>query len=515
MRAEKRRIDAIGLSLLVGLIAGVVVSLFRFVIVKNLAIITTAFKLARLNWWWLLVLCGWFVVVWAINLRLLADEPDIAGSGIPQIEGMLQGRLNLSWWQLLWKKWLGGSLAIGSGLALGREGPSIMLGALVGSGISAGFKRRGVNMRILVASGAAAGLSAAFNAPLAAALFVLEEIYHNFAGNLLVSCLVSAVSANFISANLFGLKPVLALPQSTVFPLDKYWILIVMGVLLGVLGLLYQYLTLNAGSWLAICHIKKPLAIALPFGATLFVGKFFPSLLGGGHALIETLGETLAANHWQWQALVAIFVVRLAFSTLCYASGLPGGIFFPILSLGAILGAILASLAAAFHLLNAALMVDCVIYAMAGYFACICKAPFTAIILITEMVGSLQHLMPLATVALVAYIVVDLAGGRPIYAALLDKRLAVLPLIEHQCDFMDEIVLAVSVTSPYADKQLREIPLPDNCLLVKIERGQRFVVPKGNSQILSGDLLVFEVPANCRGKMLAQLDEKVNGMKQS
>ncbi|KAA1037570.1 chloride channel protein, partial [Lacticaseibacillus paracasei] len=99
---------------------------------------------------------------------------------IPQVEGQLAGELEMHWWSILWRKFVGGVLALGPGLFLGREGPSIQLGASVGQGLAAGFKLSGTDRRLLIASGSAAGLAAAFNAPIAGTLFVLEEVYHNF-----------------------------------------------------------------------------------------------------------------------------------------------------------------------------------------------------------------------------------------------------------------------------------------------------------------------------------------------
>ena len=110
----------------------------------------------------------------------LAKEPNISGSGIPQVEGQLAGLLEVKWWSVLWRKWIGGVLAIGSGLFLGREGPSIQLGAMVGQGVAKGLHLPKTKERCLLAGGAAAGLANAFNAPIATSLFVVEEIYHNF-----------------------------------------------------------------------------------------------------------------------------------------------------------------------------------------------------------------------------------------------------------------------------------------------------------------------------------------------
>ncbi len=175
------------------------------------------------------------VVAW-----MLKSEPNISGSGIPQVEGQLQGELEFHWWSILWKKFVAGIISIGPGLFLGREGPSIQLGAAVGQGVAQGFKKHGSDRRIMIAAGAAGGLAAAFNAPIAGTMFVLEEVYHNFSPLVWITSLASAVGANFISLNVFGEVPVLHLVYDRPLPVSLYWHLLLLGVLLGVLGFAYQ-----------------------------------------------------------------------------------------------------------------------------------------------------------------------------------------------------------------------------------------------------------------------------------
>lgn len=125
----------------------------------------------------------WVAVLICIGLIisfLVKYNPLISGSGIPQVEGFLSGKLEMSWWRILLAKFVGGVLSIGSGLSLGREGPSVQLGSTVGLGFSRIFKRSHIEENYLVTGGSSAGLAAAFNAPLAGVLFSLEEIHKNF-----------------------------------------------------------------------------------------------------------------------------------------------------------------------------------------------------------------------------------------------------------------------------------------------------------------------------------------------
>ena len=181
---------------------------------------------------------------------LIKSDPDIKGSGIPHVEGELKGLLHPNWWSVIWRKFIGGVLAISSGLMLGREGPSIQLGAMAGKGLSELMKTGRTEQRVLIASGAAAGLSAAFNAPIAGLLFVVEEVYHHFSRMVWITALVASLVANFISLNIFGLKPVLAMPENVSFlGLHQYWIYLLLGLFLGILGYVYEKVVLNMGKF--------------------------------------------------------------------------------------------------------------------------------------------------------------------------------------------------------------------------------------------------------------------------
>ncbi|MDG9688473.1 chloride channel protein, partial [Streptomyces sp. DH18] len=132
---------------------------------------------------------------------MVKNEPMISGSGIPQVEGVLLRELDMTWWKVILGKFFGGVLSIGSGLSLGREGPSVQLGAAIGQGFSKVFRRIKIEEKYLITSGASAGLAAAFNAPLAGAMFALEEVHKNFSPLILLSALSSALSADFIASS--------------------------------------------------------------------------------------------------------------------------------------------------------------------------------------------------------------------------------------------------------------------------------------------------------------------------
>jgi len=504
---EKLRLTAEGI--LVGIISGLIVSMFRWSIAYSLKVFQGLYITARTN---VMLIIGLVVLMIAIAIvvgRLLKKEPDISGSGIPQVEAQLGGEMQMKWWSVLWRKFVGGILSIGPGLFLGREGPSIQLGAAVGQGVGdLTHDNIGVNQRVLIASGAAAGLSAAFSAPIAGAMFVLEEVYHNFSPLVWITSLASAVSANVIALYVFGLQPVLQVPYKYSLPIKYYWHLVVLGIVLGLMGRLYQICTLAMPSVFNLTRLPRYIQCIIPLILIVPLGMWVPQFIGGGNEIIVSLqeyGPSLGL-------MAGLLVIRFVYSMISYGSGVPGGIFLPILNLGAVIGALYAIAMHQMGLLPLYFESNLIIFAMAGYFACIGKAPFTAIILVTEMVGSLKHLMPLAVISLVAYIVVDLLNGAPIYEALKERLNINSNYLNRVSKFNDRLEVPIYEGSSIDGKYIRDIPFPKDILVVAVYRGERQLIPRGDTLIKAGDRLICMVNAGQRAKMSEKLNNLFKGM---
>ncbi len=478
----------LGRAVMIGLLTGLIVSIFRFCIQHILSWVIDCFAYFHHQ---PMMLFPWAIgsLIVALLLGWLSQKyPDIKGSGIPQVEGQLTGQFDEPWWPVLWRKFIGGVISIGSGLFLGREGPSIQLGATVGQGWSELHHQKGIERRVGIASGAAAGLSAAFNAPIASTMFILEEVYHNFSPLVWLSVFVSALCSNMVSLQFFSLKPDLGISYRQPLPLNQYWHLVLLGIVLGLLGRLYQYVILRLPTWSRKVKWFKPAWYpVIPFLLVIPIAWYFPLTLGGGNQLIVSIDQLPVSV----KLFAGLFVLRFVFSMISYGSELPGGIFLPILTLGAIIGGLYAAVAAKWGLLPSRYMDNIIIYAMAGYFACISKAPFTAILLITEMVGSLAFLMPLAIVAVVAYLVVDSLGGAPVYMAMFRnfmKKRPIKPFIG-----FTQVTLAVFAGSYLDGLAVRNYQWPAGCLLTSIYRGDEHITPNGSTIIRAGDTLVVEL----------------------
>lgn len=499
---EKSNLKLMLQALCVGLIAGVVVGFFRYGIGKTEAFWLDLFKKSHQNPLWFIVIVAGLALTGIIAGYFVKQYPHVGGSGIPEVKLQMQGKLTLQWWPILWRKLIGGIMVIGTGLFLGPEGPSLQLGSTIGQGVGQGFKQTKTNSRVLLATGAASGLSAAFGAPLSGALFVLEEIFHNFSPRVWMNALVGAIASNFVVSNLFGQKPALALAYNHSFPMPLYWHLVLLGLILGLLGHLYKLGLFNFKKLYAkITFIPRWLHGLIPLVILMPIMYYLPLITGPGNHLILSLPKSIAYSSWNLVGILAIFyVIRIAFSIVSYDSGLPSGIFLPILTMGALIGATYGLFMVQLGLLPQKLVINLIIFAMAGYFAAIIRAPFTAIILITEMVGSLLHLMPLAVVAFIALLVDQLLGGRPIYdslAAAMEPKSSEKGL----CGEEDQISIPVYESSKLVDEKIEDVKWPDDTLIKVIHRGSQDIIPHGDTVIAAGDLLVLAVDQNRRGQV--------------
>ncbi|EGD47551.1 Cl- channel voltage-gated family protein [Ruminiclostridium papyrosolvens DSM 2782] len=474
----------------VGILTGLLIILYRFSLEKSMEFIKYIYGVLLIKPYLIPIWVGVLVIVGFIVGKIIKAEPMVSGSGIPQVEGVLLRKLKMSWWKVILGKFFGGVLAIGSGLSLGREGPSVQLGAAIGQGFSKIFKRIKLEEKYLITSGASAGLAAAFNAPLAGVMFALEEVHKNFSPLVLLSSLAAALSADYVSSGFFGLKPVLNFKTLNALPLKSYFYIIVLGVVLGALGGLFNKSILMFQTlYSKLRRIPKEFHIIIPMIISILLGLVLPQVLGGGHELITSL---LANGGSPILFLLMLLLAKFLFTMVSYGSGAPGGIFLPLLSIGALIGSIYGFLAVyLFHFENIYIN-SFIILAMAGYFTAVVRAPITGIILITEMTGSFNHLLSLAIVSITAYIVADLLGSKPIYESLLERilrkqgRKVAIGSYKHK----SILEFAICMGSELDGKVIKDIKWPSHCLLVAVKRGEQEIIPKGDTALYAGDYLI-------------------------
>lgn len=454
-------------------------------------------------WGWLVMPLVCAVSAGAAGWLTNRFAPAAAGSGIPHVKGVLMHVRVLNWKRLLPVKFIGGVLAIGAGLSLGREGPTVQMGAALDKAIGEFMRLPRRSRSQLIAAGAGAGLAAAFNAPLAGFIFTLEELQREFSPLTYGTALIAAVVADIVTRTLTGQEPSFRItgyptPSLAVLPLFA-----ILGLLAGLVGVAFNRSLLWAlkasGSMTKVPRWAHPALVGGLAGLLIWV---LPDALGGGHRLAETLltGHYGAVSFLSFLAL--LFVVKFALTVVSYASGVPGGIFAPLLVLGAILGLMTGQVGSVGFPSLAHTPAAFAVVGMAAAFAAIVRAPLTGIVLILEMTNNYEQLFPLLVACMIAYLVAERLHNRPIYEALLEFDLKRSGFVQHpQSDEPVTMELAVESHSAMDARTVGDLNLPPDCMMVLIVRSGREIFPTEGTRLLAGDHITFSVkgdaPESC------------------
>jgi CIC family chloride channel protein len=410
------------LALVVGAAAGLVGAVFRLALEMADRLRDTLIAWAHRE-----QLQGFLIVVGACAAATLVAaslvrrfSPYASGSGIPQVEAVLNGDLPEPPFRIIPIKFVGGVLAIGSGLALGREGPSVHMGATMAHLIGKAFGRNWPDCRVLLAAGAGAGLATAFNAPIAGAIFVLEELVRRFEPRIAIAALGASATAIGVSRVLLGNAPDFHLDPLHYAAAETRPLYFLLGAIAGLMAIVYNrslLATIDAAERLV--RLPVELRAGLIGAAIGALAWFRPDLVGGGDPITQrTLAgaETLAI-------LPLVFLMRLGLGAVSYAAATPGGLFAPLLVLGAQLGL-------SFGLLSRLAFPDLniqpegfAVVGMAAFFTGVVRAPLTGIVLVTEMTANVTMLLPMLGACFAAMLMPTLLSDAPIYDSLRESIL--------------------------------------------------------------------------------------------
>jgi len=352
--------------------------------------------------------------------------PEAGGSGIPEIEGALEELRPVRWWRVIPVKFFGGIGTLSAGMVLGREGPTVQMGANVGKMMADIFRLRSAEARhSLLATGAAAGLSAAFNAPLAGILFILEEMRLQFRYSLISikAVFIGVIMSSIVFRIFNGDTAVIEVGKLANTSLNTLWLFLVLGMVFGVVGVSFNALIFRTQDMFARIHggnLRKILIIGGVLGGVCGrIGLVQPEAAGGGFALIPLA----AAGQYGLMMLLFIFFVRVVTTVLCFASGAPGGIFAPMLALGTLLGTAFGTAALVWFPEYDIQPATFAIAGMGALFAASVRAPLTGIVLVLEMTDNYQLILPMIITCLGATLLAQFLGGKPLYSTILTRTL--------------------------------------------------------------------------------------------
>jgi CIC family chloride channel protein len=400
---------------LVGVLTGLSAASFRLLLEQAARLRTSLAAWAHGSSWGVVIVVVACTAATTVAAALVHRvEPHAEGSGIPRVEAIAEGRTGPGRFRVLPVKYIGGLLAIGAGLALGREGPSVQMGGTAAVIVATLTRRNPTDLRILVAGGAAAGLATAFNAPIAGGVFVLEELIKRFDPRTTVATLVASASG-FAAAHLvvqsqdeFDMAP-LADPRLA----ESGWVFAI-AVVAGVLGVLYNKAVMfglrraDASRWPKEARAAVTGALV---GLLVWVG---PDLVGSGN----NLTQDALHGHGTLLAVTGVLVLRFALGVISYAAATPGGLFAPMLVIGAEAGLIVGIIGMQVAPHTAPSLPAAALIGMAAFFTATVHAPVTGLILATEMTGNSNELSPMLGACAVAMLVAVALRSRPIYDEL-------------------------------------------------------------------------------------------------
>jgi CIC family chloride channel protein len=358
-----------------------------------------------------------FGLVGGLLAGLLVDRfaPETSGSGIPQVKAVLARvpiALDL---RVAVIKLAGGVLTLGSGLVLGREGPTVQVGAAIAAQLSRWVPTSPDYRRQLIAAGAGAGLAAAFNAPIAGVLFVVEELMQDMSsftlGTAILASFIGAVVSRWLGGHGLDLNPS---TFHTQFFLEDIPFLVVLGLLAGLLGALFNRGILASLTLNRKLHLRLSVRVAL---AGMICGCLLV-LLPLPLRSSEELRNFLVTSHPSWQIVCVAFAAQFLLTLTAYGSGAPGGLFAPSLGLGAALGYLVGL--AEHGILGIGSPTTFALAGMGAFFAAVARVPITGIVIVFEMTTDFNLVLPLMIGSVIAYLIADRIAPGSLYDRLLE-----------------------------------------------------------------------------------------------
>lgn len=492
-------------SIFVGLLTGLIAVPYHYLL-QFFFFSRRDFFEGHLRWYWYIPV---FVLSWGVLVFvawLVKKMPLISGGGIPQTRGVINGRVNYKhpFIELI-AKFVGGVLALGTGLSLGREGPSVQIGSYVGLLVSKWGRVLKGEQKQLLAAGAGAGLAAAFSAPLASSLLVIESIERFDAPKTAICTLLAGVVAGGVGSWIFPMNEyahIEAVVPALAF-LDEVKLFLFLAAVISIAGKLFSWVTMYFKR--IYPSIKHPVYVKMLY--LLFIAYLISltefNLTGGGEQFL--LSQAMKPDT-QILWVTGMMLIHLVFSVLSFSSGLPGGSFIPTLVTGGLIGQIVALLLVDYGVIEYRNVSYIMLICMSAFLVAVIRTPLTAIVLITEITGHLEVFYPSIVAGGLTYYFTEMLQIKPFNVTLYDDMI-------HSPAFQEEARYTLSVevmSGSYLDgKLVDELRLPERCVIIGIHRDRKERAVTGQ-KLLPGDQVQIEMDSQDIEKLYEPLVSMAN-----
>ena len=462
------------LSCITGLFTGLIIFMFQFAADKVFALSDSIYSSVRSNPQFLPLLLFGALTLGLVSVFASKYLGIAKGGGIPTAVALLRGLIDFHWIRSIFVTFASALITFFAGIPLGNEGPSVQMGTAIGRGTVRIFAPKKTAWdRYIMTGGAAAGFAAATGAPLTGLFFTLEEAHRRFSPMLFMSAtsaiITSKLTLDALNSKIHIAHPLLPFEITTTLDWHYLYMVFVVGLICGVVAILFTKLHESTGILLNKKLSKLPVYIKIPttFVLTALIGFFIAEILGTGRSLISDL----IYGNGTWYMILIYFCIRAILLMVANNTGVTGGLFVPTLTFGAIIGSLLSKLFIALGTLPEEYAPILIIVGITAFLSAASRIPITAVVFAVETMNGLVNIIPIVLAAIISYVVIEISGTHSFNDLVIETKEKAFNM--GKTPYLVDTSYIIKPNSFAIGKEIRDILWPPTCVITSVRKSKK------------------------------------------